>query len=1431
MRLRATRTTDPQLRRWRPGYRSALLLILIVAAVLRFTGLDWDNGRYLHPDERFMVMVTDDTAWPDSISGYFDSATSPLNPYNTRHGTFVYGTFPLFLTKALGDLTGHDVYGNIHIVGRALSALSDTGTVFLVAWIARRFFGDRAGLLAGFLIAFTMLHVQSAHFYTVDAMSVFFATATFVTVVKGWDRKSIPWFAVAGVMAGLAGASKPNYLIALGFFALPVLETIRLHGIDGLFPTNRRRVFQVIPAVLIAGIVAFWTFRLGQPYAFAGPHVWDVRLNPQWTADLRYWQTAQSGLIDIKSSVQWVGRTPILYIVQNMVAWGMGPPLGIAALAALGIGAWRIARSPRWPSWWMLGMLGWSIAQLVLYGTNMAQAQRYLLPIYPFLIALAAGLLVEISDRLRPRDVAHHTPGTGPRATRFVGPVLIGITALYTAFYGIAFDSLYVRPLSRVQASAWIYENVPPGSSITSEYWDDALPITLEGEDPWAYNGIVLDLYGYEGPDNTKLSRIIGQLNAADYIVLSSNRIIGSVPRQPDRYPMATHYYEMLLNGDLGFELVAKFSQTPELLGVRFDDTNAEETITVYEHPYVRIFKKTDAFDIRKVYAELDAAMGYGGVNYLPGDPVGDQMFLTGDESAEANARGTWSSIYDRAGWVQSAPALWWYIGLQVLAVPALPLAWALFRRFPDRGYGIAKVLGVLLVTWVAWLLGSTKLLPFGPLAIVLAWAMTLAAGLILARGRIREGLVWMRSGWRWIVATETLFLVAYGAMVWLRSHNAAFWTPGGMDERPLWFAIFSAAARSPFFPPYDPWLSGGQLHLPYWGMMPWVLLTRLTGVVPETAYTLAFAGISALLVVGTWSVATAIVHRVTRDGFPSGQVALLASLLAGIAGTMEVVARAGQGAWGYPARPDGWPIGGVVGDILYGIGNVLTRQPERPATFLDDALGTSSDARYLTPFGAMIAGDLSAVATTLPILVLTLAVAVAIVQVGGERSDRVPSGALLVLGGIATGLMAASATWGMLVAAPLVGAAIVIRLVATRDWRQPWPLARDLVLHVLAMLVIARIAILPFSVGYVVTERNAVTGDVLSMHRLATTIGALLLVALPYVLTGAARVLGESREEGIPGRAAAVITMLVAGGGIVAAFMFGSGALLLLMALLLVALAAWHWQDAPMHLLVLAFLAVTIALLVIVPMIPMPAGPFGESPGRDVSSATWTIAALIATAVGAWIVDHLGHRRDRVTTIAGGLAAGGGMLLLVGMLAAPVMIANAVRSEEGSRSLDATAFLDTTTDPQASAADRTAAQWLMDNVQGIPVLLEAPAWDHQYGGRISAMSGLPTVLGWPTPERFMRPGWEQVVTERQQATQRIYNSYGTLADVAPLLDQYGVRLIYVGPLERATYDAQALAKFDRAADAGELDVVYEADGVTVYAYPAQGAGREEGHP
>jgi uncharacterized membrane protein len=56
-------------------------------------------------------------------------------------------------------------------------------------------------------------------------------------------------------------------------------------------------------------------------------------------------------------------------------------------------------------------------------------------------------------------------------------------------------------------------------------------------------------------------------------------------------------------------------------------------------------------------------------------------------------------------------------------------------------------------------------------------------------------------------------------------------------------------------------------------------------------------------------------------------------------------------------------------------------------------------------------------------------------------------------------------------------------------------------------------------------------------------------------------------------------------------------------------------------------------------------------------------------------------------------------------------------------------------------------------------------------------------------------------------------------SEIAPLLDKYHVQLIYIGALERAYYDAGGLNKFADAAAAGQLTIIYQAEGVTIYRY------------
>ena len=90
-----------------------LILILLAGAYLRYTGLDWDLNQHLHPDERFLTMVETSIAPVDSLSQYFDTQTSTLNPHNRGYGFYVYGTLPLFIVRYVGEWFGKTGYDEL----------------------------------------------------------------------------------------------------------------------------------------------------------------------------------------------------------------------------------------------------------------------------------------------------------------------------------------------------------------------------------------------------------------------------------------------------------------------------------------------------------------------------------------------------------------------------------------------------------------------------------------------------------------------------------------------------------------------------------------------------------------------------------------------------------------------------------------------------------------------------------------------------------------------------------------------------------------------------------------------------------------------------------------------------------------------------------------------------------------------------------------------------------------------------------------------------------------------------------------------------------------------------------------------------------------------------------------------------------------------
>jgi uncharacterized membrane protein len=110
---------------------------------------------------------------------------------------------------------------------------------------------------------------------------------------------------------------------------------------------------------------------------------------------------------------------------------------------------------------------------------------------------------------------------------------------------------------------------------------------------------------------------------------------------------------------------------------------------------------------------------------------------------------------------------------------------------------------------------------------------------------------------------------------------------------------------------------------------------------------------------------------------------------------------------------------------------------------------------------------------------------------------------------------------------------------------------------------------------------------------------------------------------------------------------------------------------------------------------------------------------------------------------------------------------------------------------------DYRAIQWMQENVQGSPVIVEANSRNlYRWYTRFTINTGLPGVVGWEWHQQQQRavnpPEW---VTKRIMDVTNFYNTVDTQA-VKQFLNMYQVKYIVVGQLEQVTYPGPGLDKF-----------------------------------
>jgi uncharacterized membrane protein len=126
------------------------------------------------------------------------------------------------------------------------------------------------------------------------------------------------------------------------------------------------------------------------------------------------------------------------------------------------------------------------------------------------------------------------------------------------------------------------------------------------------------------------------------------------------------------------------------------------------------------------------------------------------------------------------------------------------------------------------------------------------------------------------------------------------------------------------------------------------------------------------------------------------------------------------------------------------------------------------------------------------------------------------------------------------------------------------------------------------------------------------------------------------------------------------------------------------------------------------------------------------------------------------------------------------------------------------------------AVQWLRENVTGEPVIVEAVGGQYSSFGRISASTGLPTILGWAGHELQWRGSGNPEPGVREPAVRQIYTQPDWQV-TGELLNRYGVEYIYVGKLEINTYGPRVNDKFEE-----RLELAFRNDSVAIYRWQSQ---------
>ena len=1010
--------------------------------------------------------------------------------------------------------------------------------------------------------------------------------------------------------------------------------------------------------------------------------------------------------------------------------------------------------------------------------------------------------------------------------------------------------------------------------------WDDGIPYGVEGYSTYSQNNGIyrgdLNLEMYWPDDESKLQRFTTNLDLADYIFITSNRQWGTTTRVPERYPLTSQYYRNLLGcpegeeiawcysvaepglfeGNFGFELVETFQSNPSIGPLEINTQFAEEAFTVYDHPKVLIFKRTDTFDPLKTRDILGSVDLSKVVYFTPGDAdkykSSDStdfyapkfnLTLPDERLKEQREGGTWSDLFNQGSLLNTSQPLAviaMYGFITLLGWVSYPLVRLGLSGLDDRGYPLAKLAGLLLLAFIVWILASFRV-PFTPrtIGIVLVGLLILCGVLIYIQ---RESLARdLRKNWRYFIAVELLALVAFVFFILVRLGNPDLWHPYKGGEKPMDFSYLNAVLKSTSFPPYDPWFAGGYINYYYYGFVIVGVPIKLLGIIPAIAYNIILPVWYSLLILGAFSIGWNLYKAIPRsralqvDGrshnkvlgtaFWVGLATAVGLGLLGNLGTVRLILQSFQkiASAGIPLEDAAfgqkitWTIQGFMQFLR---GTILPLYPGDWYWYPSRVIPGEPITEF--PYFTFIYGDLHAHLIAFPITLFAISWSFsAVLSKMSIQSKRKWMGGLqiavsYILGGLVIGALRPTNTWDFYTYVIL--ASISVLYVTIRKYRPRLKLKISggqwiekigvAALSVIAFVLLAVFMYQPFAYwfGQGYTSVEFWSGSRTPLGAYFTHWGLFLFIIISWMAWETyhwMKTTPTSALEKLEPIKNWIYAALIVFGVLLLIFL----ALGVVVALVAIPVGLWAVvlmlrpgrTDAGRFLLFLIGTAILLTLAVELVYVPGDIGRMNTV--FKFYLQAWILFAACAGVCLVWVLQSMRYWKNSLATpwqlIFFILVISAALFTLLGTTdkIRDRMATDAPNTLDGMAYMPYAYFYDMGVN-MPLIEDYAGILWMQENIKGSPVILEGQAYEYRWGNRYTIYTGLPGVVGWNWHQRQQRAVLRSPVVELRVAAVNNFYTTSDLEYVEDFLDEHAIEYIVLGQLERAFYPGVGLEKF-----------------------------------